>query len=54
MMIDDSYFIELHKAIRERSGQDNNKQTTTKKAGPRRLALAQPQKFGLREVTIEM
>ena len=34
-------------AIRKIIGQTNNKQTTnkqTKKAGPRRLALAQPQK----------
>ena len=42
MMIDDSYFMELPKAIRESSGQDNK--TRQKKAGPRRLALAQPKK----------
>ena len=37
MMIDNSYFMELHKAIRESSGQ----QGKTNKAGPRRLALVQ-------------
>ena len=45
MMIDDSYFMELCKAIRESSGQDKNNNKTTKKAGPRRLAQAQPQKY---------
>ena len=42
-MIDDSYFMDYIKQLGKGPGNNNNK-TKTKKAGPRRLALAQPQK----------
>ena len=46
MMIDDSYFMDYIKQLGKGPGNKNNKtrQDKTKKAEPRRLALAQPQK----------
>ena len=43
MMIDDSYFMDYIKQLGKGPG-SNNKTRQYKKAGPRRLALAQPQK----------
>ena len=47
MMIDDSYFMDYIKHLGK--GPDTTT-TTKKKAGPRRLALAQPQKSGFIEI----
>jgi len=48
MMIDDSYFMDYIKQLGkgpDKTRQDKARQDNTKKAGPRRLALAQPQKL---------